>query len=277
MVADAIESASTDDDDNNQAQSEDAKVKWNKKYWDMRSKDILELGAGTALPSIIAALSSARSVTITDHPSSPAIVNGTIMHNVLHNLMVVLLPLPSTQTIALDSTATTPGPRTSTSLSQHGLIWGDTFFSSAWAYGTRSVYQPAMHSFDRMIIADCLWMPSQHENLVKTIDMWLKKDNEACALVVAGFHTGRSTVAEFLDVATGRRDGDNEGNEVRAQDNVAEQDEDKERNKVKGTLRAAEIFEVDVDCNLRPWQSERPGESKEQAKRWCVCAALVRR
>lgn len=43
VAADAIESASNDE----QEELDARKVQWNKKYWDVRGKDVLELGAGT--------------------------------------------------------------------------------------------------------------------------------------------------------------------------------------------------------------------------------------
>lgn len=125
-------------------------------------------------------------------------------------------------------------------------------------------------------------MPSQHANLVKTINDYLKlqddqKEGEkACALVIAGFHTGRSIVARFVQIATGFKsgmlpDGDRgtEGEEV-----VEEDELEKE---VKGTLSAEELFEIDVDANVRPWLPVRENESREQAKKWCICVVLARR
>jgi len=43
VAADAIESASNED----QEELDVGKVQWNRKYWDVRGKDVLELGAGT--------------------------------------------------------------------------------------------------------------------------------------------------------------------------------------------------------------------------------------
>jgi len=43
VAADAIESAGNDEEEEPDAR----KVQWNKKYWDVRGKDVLELGAGT--------------------------------------------------------------------------------------------------------------------------------------------------------------------------------------------------------------------------------------
>lgn len=44
VVADAVEIASNDEPAEG---PEEGKVEWSKKYWDMRGKDVLELGAGT--------------------------------------------------------------------------------------------------------------------------------------------------------------------------------------------------------------------------------------
>ncbi len=116
-------------------------------------------------------------------------------------------------------------------------------------------------------------MAAQHGNLVKTILHYLTPTSEhsggcACALVVAGFHTGREIVRHFFEVATG------DWQVTKEQD---EEEDDSEIAEVRGRLKAAEIFEVDVDGTRRPWLPVRPGENKDQAKRWCVCAVLVRR
>jgi len=165
-------------------------------------------------------------------------------------------------------------------------------------------------------------MSSQHTNIVKTIDSYLRaKQNEAqtqaqesnsdeeekeeegksvsCALVIAGFHTGRSTVARFFKIATGsssfpptstththtHTQVDTPAASAREQtqisdsdkDSDSDEDEEEETSKMRGTLRAAELFEVDVDCNVRPWLPSRAGEDKHAAKRWCVVGVLVRR
>lgn len=180
-------------------------------------------------------------------------------------------------------------------VSIHGLVWGTSVFKSSMAHGKPSSPQPEHSSFDKIIIADCLWLSAQHANIVKTINTYLRQppttgtavsapENVPCALVVAGFHTGRAIVARFFKIATGsgtgqrkissiNRLGDDEDGEKEKDE---EEDVDDDAKEVQGTLHAAEIFEVDVDCNVREWLPERPGESREQAKKWCVCAALVR-
>jgi len=129
-----------------------------------------------------------------------------------------------------------------------------------------------LQRYDKIILADCLWMQSQHENLVKTIAQALNTGPECCAIVVAGFHTGRGIVRDFFDVATRGLDDAVAvtGNEARTGSGVG-MGESTELPK----LRIEEIFEVDVDGQRREWQGVRPGEIKEEAKRWCVMAILV--
>jgi len=162
-----------------------------------------------------------------------------------------------------------------------------------YTWGTTNMYLPSQYckptpqqlgTFDRIIIADCLWMASQHVNLVKTILAYLSlpplsscsRSEDSCALVVAGFYTGRSIVRHFFQVATGEwkdQDQESTGNSH----GTEEEREDQELSSVQGRLKAVEIFEVDVNGTRRPWVPVRLGENKEQAKRWCVCAVLVKR
>ena len=137
-------------------------------------------------------------------------------------------------------------------------------------------------------------MASQHENIVKTISDYLRTkqdetrprardgpgtDEEAeesipSALVIAGFHTGRSTVARFFEIATGSAHSPSSTatnmHKPGADTNTVNVGESHE-------LRAAELFEIDVDCKVRPWLPDREGESKDAAKRWCAVGVLVRR
>lgn len=145
-----------------------------------------------------------------------------------------------------------------------------------------SELQPQPGTYDRIIVADCLWMPSQHRNIVKTILRYLVVGNDEpgpgeeqppCALVVAGFHTGRGIVRNFFGIATGEW-GESDNEEEQEGD---DDEEDPELAEVSGQLKTLEMFEVDVDGNKRPWKSTRQGETKDSAKRWCVCAVLGRR
>ncbi|EXJ62742.1 hypothetical protein A1O7_03180 [Cladophialophora yegresii CBS 114405] len=263
ICADALEEASQDQDGGNErphglysspklepGQERPASASWDKRYWDVRGQTVMELGAGTALPSIVAALSGAASTTITDHPSSPALTTNAIEQNVRINILERDMR-GGTDNHASCASSSFSSPSLSSSspeITISGYTWGTTTFYSPSSYGKPSPQQP--RAFDRIIVADCLWMPSQHGNLVKTIVDYLDESRPgSCALVVAGFHTGREIVRQFF-----------------------EDPED-----VRSPLRIAEIFEIDVNGVRRPWEPSRLGETKDGAKRWCVVAVLVRK
>ncbi|KAL4923677.1 putative nicotinamide N-methyltransferase [Aspergillus undulatus] len=140
--------------------------------WKVQGEKVLELGAGAGLPSIIAALAGASTVTVTDHPSSPALgPSGAITFNVKYNI-------PQTNaTCAID-------------IRPHE--WGTTLTSDPWALSSKGEYT-------RIIAADCYWMSSQHENLARTMKWFLAPTGKVW--VVAGFHTGRPIVAGFFETA----------------------------------------------------------------------------
>lgn len=212
--------------------------------FNVRGKSTLELGAGTALPSLISALCGASRVVITDHPDSPSITTDAIAFNVQSNLF---------------PRATTA--RTDAQVAVKGYVWGEATLWSPPRYGqpeplpstSTSTSKP---SFDRLFICDCLWMPSEHGNLVTSILEWLDPSPSSVAVVIAGFHGGRSIVSGFFNIATG---------------------EDTDGRGTNGPLSVSEIFEIDVNYVRREWQSERAEETEDQAKRWCVVGVLMRR
>jgi hypothetical protein len=189
----------------------------------------VDLLAGTALPSMISILSAASEVCITDHPSSPALTAGTIQVNIQ-----VILDLARGRTF-------------------HPLISTE---AHEWGSVTDPFALEKSNYFTKIIAADCLWMPSQHRNLAHSITHFLSKENStACALVVAGFHTGRGIVADFF-----RQFSSSNGN-----------------NEVSGQLNIAEIYESDMQGNRRGWLESRANEGREEAKRWCVVAVITKK
>jgi EEF1A N-terminal glycine/lysine methyltransferase len=183
---------------------------------------------GTALPSIVSMLAGASEVCVTDHPSSPALSSKTIVTNVQASF-----ELAKTRN---------PNPIFSVEAHEWGLITDP--FSKA-----------KQNRYTRVIAADCLWMSSQHRNLVQSIAHFLCKESpNACALVVAGFHTGNNIVADFFK----------QFQTLKGRDNIAEE------------LSVAEIYESDMNSERRPWQESRANENREDAKRCCVIAVIVR-
>ena len=175
--------------------------------------------------------------------------------------------------------------RISTRIEVAGYTWGTDTFYSTTGYGK----PVALHqsTFDRMIIADCLWMPSQHVNLIKTITALLdltqpseetSRSSPAAALVVAGFHTGRRIVSNFFSLAT--ESPSSTLSQPDAEDTTKTDEDELSEDEMQhvGKLKMEDIFEIDVDGNKRAWEWwERPGEGKFEAKRWCVVAVLTRR
>ncbi|UKZ83721.1 hypothetical protein TrVFT333_011530 [Trichoderma virens FT-333] len=197
--------------------------------FDTRGLHTLELGAGTALPSMMAGLLGAASVVVTDYPA-PAVMK-TLRENVARNIKPDLAPTGKSDLVT-------------TSILVDGHEWG--VFDNASA----SSPFPSSHAHlsDRLFVADCLWMPWQHENLRRSIGYFLKKTASARAWVVAGFHTGRPKMAGFFDARALREEG---GVEV-------------ER-----------MWERDCDGVEREWDSEREDDITER-KRWLVVCVLKR-
>ena len=119
-----------------------------------------------------------------------------------------------------------------------GHTWGE--IDSQWALENAG-------RFTRILVADCLWMPEQHQNLARSIAHFLSSASRSHALVVAGFHSGRDRMAPFFAVA------------------------------VEEGLEVTEISEVDVEGNARMWQIDRGDENVFERKRWLAVAVLRRK
>ena len=141
--------------------------------FDVTGETCIELGAGTALPSVLAALLGAKAVTVTDYPSE--FVMSVLRTNIKANITVEHSPtseVPPQDSIIVE-----------------GHEWGSL---------TDSFTSAHIHAYTRVFVCDCLWMPWQHENLISSIAHFLSKEEEARAWVVAGFHTGRDKMGEFF-------------------------------------------------------------------------------
>lgn len=191
----------------------------------------IELGAGTALPSVMAGLLGARRVAVTDYPTPPVL--ETLRRNVVGAVRPECAP-PGRFALAGRE-----GEEGEEGLLVEGHAWGelDTDFARAHR-----------HAFDRVLAADCLWMPWQHDNLRRSVDWFLGEGQGARAWVVAGFHTGRDKMAGFFE---------------------------------RGALAAAgleveSIWERDCDGRDRAWAWDRGIEDVSERKRWLVVAVLRR-
>lgn len=182
--------------------------------WDVHGKKTLELGAGTGLSGIISVLAGAETI-ISDYPAPEVLLN--IDSNIKKNLSDELRMRCRVQ----------------------GHEWGvlDDEFSSNHK-----------GSFARMLVADCLWMPWQHENLAKSISHFLSP-GDGRAWIVAGFHTGREKMRGFYDAKKLDECG----------------------------LEVEDIWERDCEGKEREWMVDRGIEDVTMRKRWLVIGVLKKK
>lgn len=208
--------------------------------FDITNLATIELGAGTALPSLLAALLGARRVVLTDYPA-PAVISN-LRANAERNIKTEFSPLGS---VAGDVLV-------------EGHAWGELSpLESASTTMTTTTTTPPLineanhHAFDRVFVCDCLWMPWQHANLLASIEWFLKSKKDAPdarCWCVAGFHSGRWAMREFF------REG---------------------RLKAVG-LEVERIWERDCDGVEREWVWDRGIEDPGERKRWLTFAVLRR-
>ena len=112
--------------------------------------------------------------------------------------------------------------------------WGDLGSCFASSY---------KHHFTRILAADCFWMPNEHRSLVQSMLHFLSMAPGGRVFAVAGFHTGRTKLANFFDVA------------------------------IREGLKIEEIYEEDDRAMTREWMKERDDPDR---KKWLVIARLKR-
>lgn len=100
-------------------------------------------------------------------------------------------------------------------------------------------------AFTRVLAADTLWLEAQHRSLARSMAHFLAPGPDARVFVVAGFHTGRATLARFFG-------------EVIAEEGLAVDD----------------IFEMDVDGRRRAWDPVAEEEPIGERNKWLVVARL---
>lgn len=110
------------------------------------------------MPSIIAALTGAPRVVITDYPDAPLIDN--IRYNVSENV---------------------PSDLQDRVIAQ-GYIWGQD------TKPLHSVLPPESAGFDVIILSDLIFNHSQHDALLNTCEQAISNDRSACVLVFYSHH-----------------------------------------------------------------------------------------
>jgi predicted nicotinamide N-methyase len=192
--------------------------------FDVSGLRTIELGAGAGLPSIMAALVGARGAVATDYPSPMVLeaLQGNVAAAVREGNAAAAAAAFTVEDVRVEG---------------HG--WGE--LDTAFAREARGRY-------DRVMAADVLWMPWQHENLRRSIAWFLKEGETARAWVVGGFHTGRETVGAFFE-----------------REALAE-----------AGLEVEHLWERDCDGLDREWAWDRGVEETSVRKRWLAVGVLKR-
>ncbi|KAK8153746.1 hypothetical protein IWX90DRAFT_468461 [Phyllosticta citrichinensis] len=185
------------------------------KLWSVKGHAVLELGAGVGLAGIMSVLAGAEEVVISDYPAPEILQN--LRSNVSNNI-----PAHLRSKVAVE-----------------GHEWGDV---------TSTFPAAGAAKFTRILAADCLWMPHEHLNLVRSMLQFLSPAADARVFVIAGFHTGRARMAAFFDVAA----------------DVG--------------LLVEDVYEMDVEGRRREWAREGDGGAEDHGERnkWLVLARLKR-
>ena len=136
------------------------------------NKTILELGAGTGLPSITAAfLPSDR---------APKLVVGSDYDE-------AALVKELKENVARNMIGEEKGR-----CKVVGHIWGKS------VEDLLDALPRGVENYDMVLLADCMWDPLSHADLLKTLLRVLARTPEARINVVAGLHTGREKVTSFI-------------------------------------------------------------------------------
>lgn len=230
--------------------------------FDITGLSCIEMGAGTALPSILAALLGASRVTITDYPSDAVLDNlrANVARNVKRSPRPPPLSSQSPSSQSLSSPSPLPLPSPSKNPISEAIVTVD---GHEWGvFDNLDLAEEGRHAYDRVFVCDCLWLHFQHDDLRESIDWFLKEEGEAAqgdssttpvssprCWVVAGFDTGRRHAAAFFDRQALAAFG----------------------------LEVEAIWERDCNDVERPWCDDGGTEDSKELDGWMVVAILRRR
>ncbi|WFD32983.1 nicotinamide N-methyltransferase [Malassezia sp. CBS 17886] len=133
-------------------------------------RTVLELGAGTGLPALTAAYCGAKKVLATDYD------DDAILRALRDNMRRAMSANPA---------------RAHAPVSVFGHTWGQSVEDILDQV-------PGGGHVDVVLLADCVWERFSHEALLKSVCRVLAHSPNARVYMVAGFHTGRATLAQFF-------------------------------------------------------------------------------
>ncbi|PGH34541.1 hypothetical protein GX50_02624 [[Emmonsia] crescens] len=139
----------------------------------VEGKDILELGAGAGLPSLVCAILGARRAVVTDYPDFDLVENMRINAQACESLL------------SLGGADGSQTPLSSSPLRVEGFKWGaDPERVLRHLPEDAGVGANGRRGFDLLILADVIYNHPQHGELIASVKQTLKRTRDAVAFVV---------------------------------------------------------------------------------------------
>ncbi|GAC96205.1 hypothetical protein PHSY_003785 [Pseudozyma hubeiensis SY62] len=206
-----------------------------RRFVDVRDKTVVELGAGTGLPGLVACVMGADRTVITDYPDTH------VIDNLERNLDLALVPSRKGKERELNPYYTEARKR----VQVLGLGWGNADEEARVLRASRSLSESeAIEGYDLVLAADVLWVSSAHPLLIHSIRKLLKRDRDARCALIAGFHTGRPAVRRFfLQLAQPANSDDAKLEQGRKGAIIPDWEED----------TFGGLWERNIDGSRRPW------------------------
>jgi nicotinamide N-methyltransferase len=206
---------------------------------------VLELGAGTGLPGLSAALAGARTAVLTDY-AEPRLI-ARLRENVLANVPAALASDRARLRVA-------------------GHTWGraDAEDLLPWEAGKEV-------RFDVVLGADVLWERFAHRDLLKTLGRVLAR--RGVMHLISGLHTGRAVLDQFFRLADASGfelsgiDGEREVYEWRHAQSTAGEEGD-----TSGDVGT--VVQTALNGERRLFDGERTDEPIKERNQWITRATL---
>lgn len=165
---------------------------------DVCGKRVLELGAGTGLPGIMAAHAHQAQAQQKQQQRQQSASVGRAEQVVLSDYDEEELIARLRANVRANIAAAAAGAGAATAVVGH--IWGQD------PSDLLDVLRPShtgAPKYDVVLLADCLWDRLSHALLLKTLRAVLARSSDARVYVASGLHTGREVLVEFIARARG--------------------------------------------------------------------------
>lgn len=162
------------------------------RFADVRHRTVVELGAGTGLPGLVACVMGASHTVITDYP------DPHVIDNLQSNLDLALIPKNNGRAKKTERESNPHYLAVRKKVQVMGLGWGNAAEEARVLEASAVSSADQTGGYDLVLAADVLWVSSAHPLLIHSIRKLLKRNRSARCVLIAGFHTGRPAVRRFF-------------------------------------------------------------------------------